>query len=120
MDADLTLEKAITAARQSEAVKKQQAVVRGAESQATNVQMSTTSIATNSNVSTEEREPSSSADPFLFNRGRSKSLLKRHACDVRNHPPMDALSAQQTKPLVASVGRRATTKLCVNQPNPLG
>ena len=37
MDADLTLEKAITAARQSEAVKKQQAVVRGAESQATNV-----------------------------------------------------------------------------------
>ena len=37
MDADLTLEKAITAARQSEAVKKQQAVVRGAKSQATNV-----------------------------------------------------------------------------------
>ena len=37
MDADLTLEKAITAARQSKAVKKQQAVVRGAESQATNV-----------------------------------------------------------------------------------
>ena len=30
LDADLTLEKAITAARQSEAVKKQQAVVRGA------------------------------------------------------------------------------------------
>ena len=37
MDADLTLEQAITAARQSEAVEKQQAVVRGAESQATNV-----------------------------------------------------------------------------------
>ena len=37
MDADLTLEKAITATRQSKAVKKQQAVVRGAESQATNV-----------------------------------------------------------------------------------
>ena len=32
MDAVLTLEKAITVARQSEAVKKQQAVVRGAES----------------------------------------------------------------------------------------
>ena len=38
MDADLTLEKAITAARQSEAVKKQKAVVRGAENQATNVE----------------------------------------------------------------------------------
>ena len=37
MDADLTLEKAVTAARQSEAVKKQKAVVRGAESQAINV-----------------------------------------------------------------------------------
>ena len=37
MDADLSLDKAITVACQSEAVKKQQAVVRGAESQATNV-----------------------------------------------------------------------------------
>ena len=37
MDPDLTLEKAVTAARQSEAVKRQQAVVRGAEGQASNV-----------------------------------------------------------------------------------
>ena len=37
MDAELTLEKSVTAARQSEAVKKQQAVVRGTESQATNI-----------------------------------------------------------------------------------
>ena len=37
MDADLALVKAITAARQSDAVKKQQAVVRGTERQATNV-----------------------------------------------------------------------------------
>ena len=37
MHADFTIEKAITAARQCEAVKKQQAVVRGAESQTTNV-----------------------------------------------------------------------------------
>ena len=81
--------------------------------------MSTTSIATNSNVSTEEREPSSSADPFLFNRGRSKSLLKRRAHDAGNRPPTDALSAQHAKPLVARVGRRATTKLCADQPNPL-
>ena len=34
--------------------------------------MSTTSIAAKSNLSTEERKPCSSADTFLFNRGRSK------------------------------------------------
>ena len=81
--------------------------------------MLTTSIATNSNVSTEEGEPSSSADPFLLNRGRIKSLLKRHVRDVGNHPPTDASNAQHAKRLVARVGRRATTKLCADQPNPL-
>ena len=112
MDADLTLEK--DRARLSRNNR------QWSEEQRARLQMSTTSISTNSNVSTEEREPNSSADPFLLNRGRSKSLLKRLARDVRNHPPTDALSAQHAKPLVASVGRRATTKLCADQPNSLG
>ena len=90
------------------------------EEQRAMLQMSTTSIAANSNLSTEEREPRSSADTFLFNRGRSKYLLKRFAHGAGNHPPMNALSAQHAKPLVASVGKRATTKLCADQPNPLG
>ena len=117
MDADLTLEKAILQLNKARLSRSNR---QWSEEQRARLQMSTTSIATNSNGSTEEREPSSSADPFLFNRGRSKSLLKRRACDVGNHPPTDALSAQHAKPLVASVGRRATTKLCADQPNPLG
>ena len=112
MDADLTLEK--DRARLSRNNR------QWSEEQKARLQMSTTSIVTNSNVSTAEREPSSSADPFLFHKDRSKSLLKRRACDVGNRPPTDTLSAQQAKPLVASVGRRAITKLCADQPNPLG
>ena len=61
MDADLTLEK--DRARLSRNNR------QWSEEQRARLQMSTTSIVTNSNVSTAEREPSSSADPFLLNRG---------------------------------------------------
>ena len=52
---------------------------------------------------------------------RSTEKEVRHqARNAGDHPPTDALSAQHTKPLVTSVGRRATTKLCADQLNSLG
>ena len=90
------------------------------EEQRARIQLSTTSIEANSNWSTKDREPSSSTDTFLFNWGTSKSLLKRLALDARIHPATVARSAQYVKPFATSLGRKATTMLCADQPSPLG
>ena len=110
MDADLTLEKAISAARQSEAAKKQEAVVR-AESQATNVD----------NIYSCQQQPKHRGEGaqqqcrHLPLQKRQKQVSAQKICSRCGKSP-----SQHVKPLAASVGRRATTKLCAGQPSPLG
>ena len=114
-DSELTLDKAITMARQTEAVKEQQPVVRG------EVENSHARVEAVHGVQSLQQKQTLKNNPTKNKQNRLLvsnllKLIRRDAPDVANFLHIHAISAQHVKLIATNVESKATISQCVDQP----